>query len=280
MHIFDTIDALREHLNQQKKQGKRIGFVPTMGNLHKGHLSLIKQAKAQSDVVVSSIFVNPTQFSKGEDIERYPRTLEQDQTLLIEQGCDVLFIPEVQSMYPKGELTRVSVKDISAKYCGASREGHFDGVTTIVCKLFNIVQPDVAVFGSKDFQQLAIIRHMAKDLMMNIDIQAAPTFRADSGLALSSRNGYLSEEELDIAPAIYKTLTWAKEAILNNQSQAKIEKDAKAKLTEAGLKPDYFHICNADTLQAATKDDTHIVILVAAYLGSARLIDNLNFEKQ
>jgi len=279
MFIFDTIDALRDHLNQQRKQGKHIGFVPTMGNLHKGHLSLIKQAKAQTDVVVSSIFVNPTQFSAGEDIERYPRTLEQDQTLLLEQGCDVLFIPEVQSMYPNGELTRVSVKDISSKYCGASRDGHFDGVTTIVCKLFNIVQPDIAVFGSKDFQQLAIIRQMAKDLMMNIDIQAAPTFRSDSGLALSSRNGYLSEEELNIAPAIYKTLTWAKNAIINNQSQAQIEKDAKAKLTEAGLKPDYFHICNADTLQAATKDDIHIVILVAAYLGSARLIDNINFEK-
>ncbi|MCJ8312647.1 MAG: pantoate--beta-alanine ligase [Saccharospirillaceae bacterium] len=279
MHIFDTIETLRAHLITQKQQGKRIGFVPTMGNLHKGHLSLIKQAKAQSDVVVASIFVNPTQFSAGEDIERYPRTLEQDQNLLFEQGCDVLFIPEVQSMYPKGELTRVSVKGISSLYCGASREGHFDGVTTVVCKLFNIVQPDVAVFGSKDFQQLAIIRQMAKDLMMNIDIQAAPTFRADSGLALSSRNGYLSEEEMNIAPAIYKTLTWAKEAILNNQSQAQIEKDAKVKLTQAGLKPDYFHICNADTLQAATKEDRHIVILVAAYLGSARLIDNLNFEK-
>jgi len=278
MQIFDTIESLRSYLLQQKQQGKRIGFVPTMGNLHQGHLSLIKQAKSQSDVVVASIFVNPTQFSVGEDLERYPRTLEQDQTLLIEQGCDVLFIPEVQTMYPKGELTRVSVKKISNLYCGASRDGHFNGVTTIVCKLFNIVQPDVAVFGSKDFQQLAIIRQMVKDLMIPVDVQAAPTYRADNGLALSSRNGYLTEEELAIAPAIYQILTWAKASVQNKQSQAQIEKDAQAKLVQAGLRPDYFHICHADTLQAATDEDTHLVILVAAYLGKARLIDNITFE--
>ena len=189
-----------------------------------------------------------------------------------------MFLPEVDSMYPEGELTRVSVDQISNLYCGASRPGHFTGVATVVCKLFNIVQPDVAVFGSKDFQQLAVIRKMADDLMMDIDIQAAPTFRANSGLALSSRNGYLSDQELLIAPNIYKTLQWAKKALIEGQSIAKIEKDAQVKLTEAGLKPDYFNICQSQNLAHARGEDTEVVILAAAYLGSARLIDNIQLS--
>ena len=278
MQIFHTTPELQAYLKQQRLNGKSIGFVPTMGNLHPGHLSLIQQAKSQCDVVVASIFVNPTQFGANEDIERYPRTLDQDQNLLIEQQCDVLFIPEITSMYPQGEQTRVSVNQLSDLYCGASRPGHFTGVATVVCKLFNIVQPNVAVFGSKDFQQLAVIKQMATDLMFDIDIQAAPTIRAESGLALSSRNGYLNKQQLDTAAAIFQTLTWAKARIIEGDSLAIIEKEALVMLTDAGLKPDYFHICHPTSLQPAARSDRSIVILAAAYLGSARLIDNLHFS--
>lgn len=280
MIVIHSIKELREHLNRQRQDGLRIGFVPTMGNLHSGHIQLIHEAHKVSDTVVCSIFVNPMQFGPNEDLESYPRTLEADTEKLTAAGCHILFAPNASEMYPNGTgvQTQVDVPELGDELCGASRPGHFTGVTTVVTKLFNIVQPDTALFGQKDFQQLAIIRKMAADLCMPIDIIGVPTVRADSGLALSSRNGYLSETERAAAPALYKTLVEIRQAIESgNKDFDTLCHQGKQTLSEAGFKPDYLSIRRQSDLKPAQTGDDSLVILAAAYMGSARLIDNIAF---
>ena len=281
MKKITTVDELRVlrkdcFINQQT-----VGFVPTMGNLHDGHLQLVKAAKARSDIVVVSIFVNPMQFGANEDLDSYPRTLEADMEKLSALEVDALFLPSVNEMYPRGlaQQTFVEVPDISQILCGASRPGHFRGVATIVCKLFNMVSPDVACFGEKDYQQLQVIRLMAKDLSMNLDIVGIPTEREASGLAMSSRNGYLSEVEREIAPTLYQTLKAIRQAIVaGERNYTTLETRFSVQLDKAGFKTDYLVIRNATDLTPASKNTPRLVILVAAYLGSTRLIDNLSFD--
>ena len=282
MKTVTTIAELRAAVTAARAAGKKIGFVPTMGNLHQGHLNLLIRARELSDFVVSSIFVNPLQFNNADDLERYPRTLEEDQASLKEFGCDLLFAPAEAEVYPKGRdsQTFVEVPEVSNLYCGASRPGHFRGVTTIVNKLFNLVQPDLAVFGRKDFQQLHVIRRMVDDLSMPIEIVGEETARADSGLALSSRNGYLTDSELAAAPALYQQLSQIRDQVQAGSNEfAVLQVKASEALEEAGFRRDYVHIVNRNTLQPATSDDTQLVILAAAYLGHARLIDNLEFDR-
>lgn len=276
MQTINTIADLRAALASERQQGQRISFVPTMGNLHAGHMALVKHASEASDCIVASVFVNPMQFSQNEDMDAYPRTLEADQKLLEERGVKYLFAPTAREMYPQGVSTQVQIPVLSNLYCGASRPGHFVGVATICAKLFNIVQPDIAVFGEKDFQQLTIIRHMVRDLCIPVEIIGVQTGRAEDGLALSSRNGYLSKKERQIAPALYKTLQIAANKIKAGEPNfAEVEATANQQLSDAGFKPDYFHVVNRETLDTATLNDKEIIILAAAQLGKARLIDNL-----
>jgi pantoate--beta-alanine ligase len=282
MQTVTSIKALQNIVKQQRLAGKKIGFVPTMGNLHDGHLSLVRKAKELSEFVITSIFVNPLQFGAGEDLDNYPRTLEADSQQLETQGNDVVFVPTVAEMYPRGmrTQTQVSVPALSETLCGASRPGHFDGVTTVVTKLFNMVQPDIAVFGEKDFQQLSIIRKMVDDLCMPIEIIGVPTGRAADGLALSSRNGYLTSEERPIAPELSKTLQACKDAILaGNTDFSSLEASANERLKAAGFKPDYFAIRDASTLANVTDQTQDIAILAAARLGATRLIDNTRLAR-
>ncbi|BDX04113.1 pantothenate synthetase [Marinomonas pontica] len=281
MHTFHTVAELRAALKKERLQDKHIAFVPTMGNLHDGHMSLIRRAKEEGDVVVSSIFVNPMQFSANEDLERYPKTLEEDKKVLEANGCDYLFAPDALEMYPDGKRsqTQIEVMGLSDILCGASRPGHFVGVSTVVTKLFNIVQPDCAIFGNKDFQQLKVIEDMVRDLSSNVKVIGVDTARNDDGLAMSSRNGYLTEEERRIAPTMYQTLLWAKEALLANRaSHEDIREQAQQKLEAAGFRRDYFEIRAQDNLQTPSEEEKRLVILAAAQLGSARLIDNLRVE--
>jgi len=281
MITVHTIAELRSVLNAERRNGKRIGFVPTMGNLHEGHLQLIDQAKACSDVVVSSIFVNPLQFGAGEDLGNYPRTLQKDQEKLESRGCDFLFAPTDEEVYPHGReaQTQVEVPVISDLYCGASRPGHFRGVATVVAKLFGMVQPDVAIFGEKDFQQLMVIRRMTEDLSLPVEIQGSPIARNEKGLALSSRNGYLSADELETATVLNATLRNASEQISNGQKDfAAIAEQAQHELEQAGFERDYYAICRRADLQPASEDDKELVILAAARLGPARLIDNIQID--
>ena len=275
-----TVAELREFVHQAKFKGLSVGFVPTMGNLHAGHMSLVKCANKQCDVVIASIFVNPLQFNNQSDLTNYPRTLEQDQTLLEDHGCDLLFAPTVAEMYPNGQESQsmVSVPDISMGLCGGSRPGHFDGVATVVSKLFNMVQADKAFFGEKDFQQLAVIRKMVADLCMPIDIIGVATERDANGLALSSRNGYLSANELLLAPAIYSALQDVVSAIQQGHNFASTLEQTQQRLNQKGFKVDYLTLCREYDLKPATADDEQLVVLVAAFLGSARLIDNLPFS--
>ncbi|MCW3150678.1 pantoate--beta-alanine ligase [Stutzerimonas stutzeri] len=278
MNIVKTIADLRAAVARARGEGKRIGFVPTMGNLHAGHIALVKKAGQRADFVVASIFVNPLQFGPNEDLANYPRTLAADQDKLFEAGCHLLFAPSVEEMYPHGQeqQTIVRVPGVSEGLCGASRPGHFDGVSTVVTKLFNMVLPDLAVFGQKDFQQLAVIRTMVRDLNMPVQIISEPIVRAEDGLALSSRNGYLSAEERASAPALYRTLCDMKEAVLGGQRDytALIDRGL-AQLQAAGLRPDYLEIRNAPDLQPISDASHELVILVAAFLGKTRLLDNL-----
>ena len=243
-------------------------------------MTLIQRAAQEGQVIVASIFVNPMQFGANEDIERYPRTLAEDQALLKKNGCDFLFAPDALEMYPDGKRsqTQIEVEGISNILCGASRPGHFVGVATVVTKLFNIVQPDTAIFGAKDFQQLKVIENMTRDLSSSIVIIGESIARANDGLALSSRNGYLSTKERLIAPAIYQTLEWAKNEVFSAQlTFDEISEQAQCRLEEAGFSRDYFEIRSQQSLQKPTSQDKDLVILVAAYLGKARLIDNLTF---
>jgi len=279
MQTLNTIEALRNLLAPWRREGKRIALVPTMGNLHQGHIKLVETARREADIVVASIFVNPLQFGANEDLDSYPRTLAADQEKLMTAGCDILFAPGVSEVYPEGQdnQTLVEVPGLSDLHCGASRPGHFRGVTTVVCKLFNIVQPDLAVFGLKDYQQVAVIRKMVRDLCIPVEIVGVPTERAGSGLALSSRNGYLSEEELAIAPLLQQTLQQTAHAVHNgNTDFATLEEQAQQTLEAGGFQRDYFRILCRDTLLPPEPGEVRpLVILAAARLGPARLIDNL-----
>lgn len=281
MKTFHTLVELRAALKIERLQDKSIVFVPTMGNLHDGHMSLIRRATEEGDVIVSSIFVNPMQFSANEDLERYPKTLEEDKRQLEANGCHYLFAPDALEMYPDGKRsqTQIEVVGLSDILCGASRPGHFIGVSTVVTKLFNMVQPDCAIFGNKDFQQLKVIEDMVRDLSSNVRVIGVDTARNEDGLAMSSRNGYLTEEERRIAPAMYQTLLWAKEALITNSaSYEDIREQAQQKLEAAGFRRDYFEIRAQDNLQTPSEEEKRLVILAAAHLGSARLIDNLRLE--
>jgi len=281
MQTIQDAAGLRATIRGWRSQGQTVGFVPTMGNLHEGHHSLIKLARARADRVVASVFVNPTQFGPGEDFERYPRTLAQDQAGLAEMDCDLLFAPDVASIYPFGAEQSVSVRvpAVTETLEGAHRPGHFDGVATVVCKLFNLVQPDVAVFGQKDFQQLKVIERMVRDLSLPLKVLAAPTLRAADGLALSSRNQYLAEAERALAPQIHQTLLKMRELLEKGHARRVIEQVAASTLERAGFRPDYAVIRRAEDL-AEPADDEHqgLVALIAARLGSTRLIDNLLFD--
>lgn len=280
MQTITCISELRDQVAEWRRQGQSIAFVPTMGNLHSGHIALVNAARRQSDKVVVSIFVNPTQFGEGEDFETYPRTEQQDAEKLQVEQTDLLFMPNVSEMYPQAGLISVAVTGLSEHYCGASRPGHFNGVATVVCKLFNMVQPDMAFFGEKDFQQLAIIRRMVSDLNMPVQIHGVPIVRESDGLAMSSRNGYLTPEQRVLAPHLYRTLCWLRDAVLDGQVdfQTLIEQ-ALAQLRQAGFEPDYLAISRAADLQKAGVDDCELVILVAAKLGGTRLIDNICFSR-
>ncbi|REL36893.1 pantoate--beta-alanine ligase [Thalassotalea euphylliae] len=277
MQVVSDIQSLRTQIKAWQQQGLTIGFVPTMGNLHQGHLALVKAAKQRADKVVASIFVNPMQFGAGEDIDNYPRTMKADQEKLTAEGTDLLFTPTPDIVYPKGldKQSYVEVLQVSDGYCGESRPGHFRGVATVVCKLFNLVQPDIACFGLKDYQQVQVIQTMVEDLNMPIDIVPVATKREDSGLAMSSRNGYLTAEEKANAPALYQNMQWLAEQIQNNDDFIGLAKQAEAKINAAGMQVDYLNIVHARTLQPASEDDNELVILAAAYCGKARLIDNL-----
>jgi pantoate--beta-alanine ligase len=281
MRTYNSNAQLQSALNRFRQNGQSIAFVPTMGNLHEGHLNLVHKARSLCDVVVVSIFVNPLQFGPNEDLDAYPRTLAADKEKLFSAGAQILYAPGVAEIYPEGmaQQTRVRVPDLSETLCGSSRPGHFDGVTTVVSKLFNIVQPDVAVFGEKDFQQLSIVRKMVKDLCMPIEIVGVATTRDKDGLALSSRNSFLSPEQRHIAPVIHQTLNSCREAIACGfDNFLQLESHARMKLLQAGLEPDYFAIRDARTLRAVTDDTEEIAILTAARLGSTRLIDNVRLS--
>lgn len=284
MKILKSITDLRNALDANSNKSTKIGLVPTMGNLHAGHLSLVKEAVASCDLSVSTIFINPLQFGESEDLASYPRTFEQDTSVLNDAGCDFLFAPSKEELYVDSTSlqTKIHVPQLSNMHCGKSRPGHFDGVATVVCKLFNIVQPHLAYFGLKDYQQFLIIRKLVSDLNMPVKIVGIETVREESGLALSSRNTYLSPKQLESATEIYRSLLSAKELILaGNRQYRAIELECKSKLNKAGLKADYFSICNSDNLAPAHPDnDTHIALLAAAYLDSTRLIDNLRFKLQ
>lgn len=280
MNTVKTVRELRAAVAQARAEGKQIGLVPTMGNLHAGHAALVEKAAQRTDFVVASIFVNPMQFGPAEDLDKYPRTLQADQQRLVNAGCHLLFHPDVEEMYPNGmgEQTRISVPGVSEGLCGASRPGHFEGVATVVTKLFNMVQPDLAVFGQKDFQQLAVIRTLVRDLNMPIQIIGEPTVRAESGLALSSRNGYLSDEQRDTATVLYRSLQEIAHAIqAGERNLPALIEQAQRQHADVGLRADYLEVREAHSLRTVSPGDRELVVLVAAYLGNTRLIDNLSF---
>jgi pantoate--beta-alanine ligase len=278
MQTVQDAPALSATIRSWRGKGQSVGFVPTMGNLHAGHQSLVRLARARADRVVASVFVNPTQFGPNEDFERYPRTLVQDQTALADEGCDLLFAPSVATIYPYGAEHSVSVRvpQITETLEGAHRPGHFDGVATVVCKLLNLVQPDLAVFGQKDFQQLKVIERMVRDLSLPVKVMAAPILRADDGLALSSRNQYLSGAERARAPVIHATLVKMRELLGAGHPWRAVEQVAGARLVRAGFVPDYAVIRRAEDLTEPTEGrHDGLIALVAARLGHTRLIDNL-----
>ena len=278
MKTETTIQGLTASLAPARTTKKLIGFVPTMGNLHEGHLTLVRAAKKICDVVVVSIFVNPIQFGAGEDFDSYPRTLEQDSRLLADVGCDIIFAPSVDQMYGKQpRLTNISVSQITNDLCGQSRPGHFDGVAVVVTKLFNIVQPDYAFFGQKDYQQLAVIRQLVQDLNIPLEVIGVPIVRAADGLALSSRNGYLSEEQRSIAPTIYQLLKQAEVGLGEGQSLSQVLANISTELTQAGFVVDYVE-ARQPNLQPIEEFDRDLVLFIAAKLGSTRLIDNLQIN--
>ncbi len=280
IETITDLSALRERVRGWKRGGLRVGFVPTMGNLHAGHYSLVELARQHADRVVSSVFVNPTQFGPNEDFTRYPRTPREDTSGLQAAGCDALWLPDVESMYPFGvELaSKVHVPGVSAVLEGACRPGHFDGVCTVVSRLFNQVQPDVAAFGKKDYQQLAVIRQLVTDLHFPIEIIGGDIVREANGLAMSSRNQYLSAEQREVAATIHRTLVAMREATLAAVPRAQVEADAARRLGDAGFEPDYAVVRNPDLSEPVDGQAGERVVLIAARLGKTRLIDNLTFD--
>ena len=275
------IDELRVRLDEARAQGKKICVVPTMGNLHDGHLQLVRLAHEKADVVVATIFVNQLQFGLNEDWDKYPRTFEDDRALLEAEGCHILFAPTNLEMYPNGidNQTRVFCPTMTDVLCGASRPGHFEGVTTVVTKLFHIVEPDVAIFGKKDFQQLAIIRRMVADMCLRVDIIGAPIAREDDGLAMSSRNRFITNDERPRANQLFQTLSWIREQITQgNRDFPALEEQGKKQIANAGFRPDYLSVCNAQNLEPALDDDPDLAILGALFTSGARLIDNLTLS--
>ncbi len=278
MKTETTIQGLSASLNPARSERKIIGFVPTMGNLHQGHLNLVREARKLCDVVVVSIFVNPIQFGPNEDFDNYPRTLEHDSHLLAEVGCDIVFAPTVEQMYGKHpRLTNISVGEITNDLCGLQRPGHFDGVAVVVTKLFNIVQPNIAFFGHKDYQQLAVIKQLVRDLNMPIEVIGVPIARAEDGLALSSRNGYLTEQERQTAPVIYQSLKTAEKALQSGTALDLSLEHIRTTLTQTGLVVDYVE-ARTPMLQKAAQFDQDVILFVAAKLGKTRLIDNLQVK--
>jgi pantoate--beta-alanine ligase len=280
--IVTTIAAVREHVRAWRRQGLRVAFVPTMGNLHAGHVSLIEAARRHGERFVASIFVNPMQFGPNEDFAHYPRTPLEDARMLAAAGCSLMFSPEASEIYPNGaeRATRIEVPGLSRILEGEFRPGHFEGVATVVAKLFHIVEPDVAVFGEKDFQQLTVIRRMVADLCMPLEIIGAPTVRDADGLAMSSRNQYLTAAERALAPAIHATLqTAAQRLAAGDADLASIERSGVQTLERAGFRPDYFAVRDAASLAAPLPGTRALVVLTAARIGKARLIDNLQVTR-
>ena len=278
MKTETTIQGLTASLSPARSARKIIGFVPTMGNLHEGHLNLVREARKICDVVVVSIFVNPIQFGPNEDFENYPRTLEQDSHLLADVGCDIVFAPSVEQIYGnKPRLTNITVSEITNDLCGLQRPGHFDGVAVVVTKLFNMVQPNFAFFGQKDYQQLAVIRQFVRDLNIPLEVIGVPITRAEDGLALSSRNGYLSEEHRQIAPIIFQSLKTAEQELQSGVALADVLESIKHTLTQAGFIVDYVE-ARTPELQKIEAFDQDLVLFVAAKLGKTRLIDNLQVK--
>ncbi len=278
MEIISDKAELREQIADWRQNGDHIALVPTMGSLHDGHLALVEAAREHAERVIATVFVNPTQFGEGEDFDAYPRSLELDKRKLKRAKADLLFAPDVETIYPFGaeQGTRVIVPVLTNELCGSARPGHFDGVTSVVTRLFNITLPDVAVFGQKDYQQLLIIRRMVVDLNLPVDIVAAPTVREDDGLAMSSRNQYLSDGERAIAPRLYAVLQEAAHALETGaEDYASLERDAAANLRQAGFEPEYVSIRRAESLEKPDRDTDELVVLAAVKLGGARLIDNV-----
>lgn len=278
MKVVHSKQELGEQIVEWRHNDEHVALVPTMGSLHAGHLSLVELAREHAERVVVSIFVNPTQFGEAEDFDEYPRTLELDKRRLKTTATDLIFAPDVATVYPFGieNATTVSVPGLTENFCGASRPGHFDGVTTVVARLFALVQPDVAVFGQKDYQQQLVIRHMAEDMNLPVSIITANTVREEDGLAMSSRNAYLSDDERAIAPVLFKTLGAVGQELQNGRRNfADLESKAMEELREAGFTVDYFAIRRAQNLEVPDRDCDELVVLAAAALGSARLIDNI-----
>ena len=281
MKVVESVRDLQDQIKQARAQGKKVGFVPTMGSLHEGHMMLIDKAVEDCDFVVCSIFINPLQFNDIDDLGRYPRTFDADSNLLKTRNCDLLFFPSIDEMYPHGQdaQSTVSVPVVSEGLCGDSRPGHFDGMATVVMKLFHMVAPDASFFGEKDFQQLAVIKKMVDDLNLPFDVIGVDTCREESGLAMSSRNHHLSAEEKATASNIYRLLSEISDAIKSGQSNfLELCESANKELADLGFEPDYLEVRNADTLAPANTTDKNLVVLAAAILGKARLIDNLRIR--
>ena len=279
MLTVKTKSDLRQALHGARLAGHSIGLVPTMGNLHDGHLQLVRAAVADCQYTVASIFINPLQFETSEDLNTYPRSLEYDTSLLSETGCDLLFAPDITEMYGiAGSMkTNISVSGVTQNHCGKTRPGHFEGVATVVTKLFNLISPDQAYFGLKDYQQYRVIEQLIADLEFAIKLNGLPTVREDSGLALSSRNSRLTSEQRRLAPALYQRLQQTAELIRRgNQDLRRLESEARQSLAAHGLKPDYFNICHARSLEMACQHDKDLVILAAVFAGDIRLIDNVS----
>lgn len=280
MHSVSCIAELRSLLHGWRLSMQRIAFVPTMGNLHAGHLELVKAARKRADKVVVSIFVNPTQFGPNEDFATYPRSEEQDVEQLNGAATDLLFLPTIETIYPEVSQTRISVTGLSTLLCGSHRPGHFEGVALVVCKLLNIVQPDCLLLGEKDFQQLTIIRRMVADLNMPLDVIGIPTVREADGLAMSSRNAYLSAREREVAPMLYRCLCLVRDAIQSSNPDVQKLLDEKViNLQQLGFAVDYLHLCRRDNLLPAADQDNALILLGAVRLGKTRLIDNIYFDR-
>lgn len=281
MITVETVAGLREQIARLREARKRIAFVPTMGNLHAGHVHLMQEARRHAPAVVASIYVNPLQFGQGEDFDSYPRTPSHDKVALLSAGVDLLFEPIESEMYPRGKTVQafVEVPGLSDDLCGAFRPGHFRGVTTVVNRLFNLVTPDIAVFGKKDYQQWLLIRLMTADLGLPVEIVGVDTVREPDGLALSSRNNYLSPEERKIAPRLYEALARLRDRVLREGMHlAAVEENAVIDLQADGFRPDYVHVRRQSDLRLPAAKDRQLVVLAAAWLGKTRLIDNVEFE--